>query len=133
MMTIVENLIIFHKDKDISKLSNDIQQVGFDHFYVICVKILGWLQAERRRTLLLQEGRKVTYKPLRLNEGSSWSKSLEYIVNNDSEYKKYFAITDDGMIFNENLPANEVENARIIAFEKYEPIVHILRRNGRAQ
>ena len=116
-MNIVDKMIEYRD----SRKTEIFDCIDSDNLTVIVTEILSWLKLERKREIWIEQGRKTTLKPMRLDMNYPWCNDLVKILEKDNAFSKVFCIKGKGMVFKEGIEPEYIHEARLLAYEKYNP------------
>ena len=116
-MNIAEKLVEYRN----TRKGNIFGSVNSDSLVVIVTELLAWLKLERKREIWIEQGRKIKHKPLELNMNYPWCKDLSKILQEGDPLAEVFRIEGRFLDFKENITPEYIHEARLIAYEKYNP------------
>ena len=119
-MNIADKMIDYEKTRDDSTFGL-LPTVAPDNMIVIVIEILSWLKLERKREIWQEQGRKTNNKPMKLNLNYPWCNDLVRILGEDNQIADVFCVENNNLIFRKSISDDYIHEARIIAYEKYNP------------
>ena len=92
---------------------------------LICIitDVLAWLRLEYKRERWIAEGRKISMRPLSLDDNYPWCQVLKVLVEEEELFKNNFIITNNKFDFAPNITEEERKAVRKKVFEEIVPIV----------
>ena len=120
-MDIVDKLLTYRENNDTKLLNTSDMDIEQQNLNVIVIEILSWLKLEHKRGIWINEGKKTSFKPLKINSYYSWCVDLKRLVIQESVFKRYFKIENDDFDFRDAITESEREALRKKAYEKYTP------------
>ncbi len=116
-MNIVDKMIEFRDTRNAEVFGS----IDSENLTVIVTEILSWLKLERKREIWIEQGKKTSLKPLELNMKYPWCKDLVKILQGDNSLAKVFCIEGNCFSFKDNITSGYMQEARLLADEKYNP------------
>ena len=89
-MDIVDKLLIYRENSDIKLLIASDTDIEQQNLNVIVIEILSWLKLEHKRGIWINEGKKTSFKPLKINSYYTWCIDLKRLVIQESIFQRYF-------------------------------------------
>lgn len=120
-MDIVDKLLTYRENNDIKLLITSDMRIEQQNLNVIVIEILSWLKLEHKRGIWINQGKKNSFKPLKINSHYSWSVDLKRLVIQENVFKRYFKIENDNFDFRDAITESEREILRKKAYENYTP------------
>ena len=120
-MNIVEKMIEYRN----TRKPDILGPIESDNLIVIVTELLTWLKLERKREIWIEQGRRIRHKPLELNMKYPWCKDLSDILHEDNLLAEVFCIQGKSLTFKESITPEYIHEARLMAYEKYNPEVII--------
>lgn len=120
-MDIVDKLLTYRENNDTKLLNTSDTDIEQQNLNVIVIEILSWLKLEYKRGIWINQGKKTSFKPLKINSYYSWCVDLKRLVIQESVFKRYFKIENDDFDFRDAITESEREVLRKKAYEKYTP------------
>lgn len=120
-MDIVDKLLIYRESSDIKLLIASDTYIEQQNLNVIVIEILSWLKLEHKRGIWINEGKKTSFKPLKINSHCSWCVDLKRLVIQESLFQRYFEIENGEFGFKEIITEREREVLRKKAYENFVP------------
>ena len=118
--TIVEK-IIEYRDTQNSAVLGDVSNADNEELNVIAIEILSWLKLQRKRELWLEQGRKISLKPMELNMSFPWCKTLVGLLQKNNVFSETFCVDGNSLNIREDVSEEIAHEMRIYADEKYNP------------
>ena len=119
-MNIVDKLIDYQKTRNHEILGVSTNS-NSDNLIVIVTEILSWLKLERKREILQEQGKKVKNKPMELNKKYPWFNDLAEILESENALAEIFCVENNGLHFKTGVSDEYIHEARLLAYEKYNP------------
>jgi hypothetical protein len=116
-MNIVDKLLEYRD----TRKSEVFDNIDSENLTVIVTEILSWLKLERKREIWIEQGRKTSLKPLVLNMNYPWCVDLANILQGKNAFSEVFGINGNCVSFKENVSSEYIQEARLLAYEKYNP------------
>lgn len=120
-MDIVDKLLTYRENNDIKLLITSDTRIEQQNLNVIVIEILSWLKLEHKRGIWINQGKKKSFKPLKINSHYSWCVDLKRLVIQENVFKRYFKIENDNFDFRDAITESEREILRKKAYENYTP------------
>ena len=120
-MDIVDKLLTYRENNDTKLLNTSDTDIEQQNLNVIVIEILSWLKLEYKRGIWINQWKKTSFKPLKINSHYSWCVDLKRLVIQESVFKRYFKIENDDFDFRDAITENEREVLRKKAYENYTP------------
>ena len=116
-MNIVDKMLEFRDTRKPEVFSH----IDSENLIIIVTEILSWLKLERKREMWIEQGRKTSLKPLELNMTYPWCRDLANILQDDNDLAEIFCIDGKYVSFRDSVTTSYMHEARLIAYEKYNP------------
>ncbi len=120
-MDIVNQLLKYRENSDSKLLITSDTAIEQQNLNVIVIEILSWLKLEYKRGIWISEGKKTSFKPLKINMHYSWCIDLERLVTQEELFQKYFKIKNAEFDFRNEITERERAVLRKKAYENYAP------------
>lgn len=120
-MDIVDQLLNYRENSDSRLLIISDTVIEQQNLNVIVIEILSWLKLEHKRGIWINEGKKTSFKPLKINMHYSWCVDLKQLVTQENLFQKYFMIKNEEFNFRNVITEREREVLRKKAYENYAP------------
>lgn len=120
-MDIVDKLLTYRENNDIKLLITSDTRIEQQNLNVIVIEILSWLKLEHKRGIWINQGKKTSFKPLKINSHYSWCVDLKRLVIQENVFKRYFKIENDNFDFRDAITESEREVLREKVYENYTP------------
>ena len=117
MMNIVDKMLEYRD----TRKPEVFNHVDSDYLAVIVTEMLSWLKLERKREIWIEQGRKNALKPLELNMNYPWCKDLANILQGDNDFAEVFCVDGNCVSFKDSVTTAYMHEARLLAYEKYNP------------
>ena len=119
MMNVVDIIIECYETGTSKNLY--LQEFSSRDVRVVMIELLTWLKLEHKREVWIKEGKKTSLKPLILNDIYPWCRNLKVMITKLDEFSQCFSINGDEFDFVDSMPEEYRMQARVKAFEYYNP------------
>ncbi len=116
-MNIVDKLIEYRNKRN----ADIFGAIESDNLIVIVTELLSWLKLERKRELWIEQGRKTSLKPLKLNMNYPWCNDLVNILQADNSLAEVFCVEGKSLTFKDSVASEYIHEARLKAYDNYNP------------
>ena len=116
-MNIVDKMLEFRDTRKPEVFSH----IDSENLITIVTEILSWLKLERKREMWIEQGRKTSLKTLELNMTYPWCRDLANILQDDNDLAEIFCIDGKYVSFRDSVTTSYMHEARLLAYEKYNP------------
>lgn len=116
-MNIADKMIEYRDTRE----SEILGHIDSDNLVVIVTEILSWLKLEGKREQWIEQGKRITLKPMELNMNYPWCKDLIKILQADNALAEVFCIDGKTLTFRDGISHEYMHEARTLANEKYNP------------
>ena len=118
---IIKLIIEYLDNQDVTLICHNISITDKVTLNSACIELLSWLKLEKKRENWISEGRKVSLKPLDVNNNYEWCSLLKNLISKEPLFGDLFIIKDDLISFKESVPDEIKTQIRKDAFTMYNP------------